>query len=53
MTARLQTATTGGPVLLRTNLNTGHGAGTPLEDEIDEAADVMAFLVKELGMTMK
>lgn len=53
MTARLQAATVGGPVLLRTNQNTGHGAGTPLEDEIDEAADVMAFLVKELGLTTK
>jgi prolyl oligopeptidase PreP (S9A serine peptidase family) len=40
-------------VLLRTNQNTGHGAGTPLEDEIDETADVMAFVVNELGVTMK
>ena len=53
MTARLQAATTGGIVLLRANANTGHGAGTPLEDEIDETADVWAFLVKELGLTVK
>ena len=53
MTARLQAATTGGRVLLRTNEKTGHGGGTPLEDEIDETTDVMAFLVKELGLTVK
>ena len=53
MTARLQAATTGGRVLLRTNEKTGHGGGTPLEDEIDETTDVMAFLVKELGLTLK
>jgi prolyl oligopeptidase len=50
MTARLQAATSGGIVLLRTNENTGHGMGTPLEDQIDEQADVLSFYVKELGL---
>lgn len=53
MTARLQAATSGGVVMLRVNENTGHGIGTPLEDEIDEQADVYAFLAKELGIQVK
>ena len=53
MTARLQAATSGGVVMLRADANTGHGAGTPLEEEIDQAADVYAFVVKELGLTVK
>ena len=53
MTARLQAATTGGRVLLRTNENTGHGMGTPLEDEIDETADWLSFVANELGLTVK
>jgi prolyl oligopeptidase len=51
MTARLQAATTGGPVMLRASEGTGHGIGTPLEDEIDEQTDVYTFLAKELGLT--
>jgi prolyl oligopeptidase len=49
MTARLQAATTSGhPVLLRTSGDTGH-LGSPLSVEIDEDADVYAFLFHELG----
>lgn len=51
MTARLQAATTGGPVMLRASEGTGHGIGKPLEDQIDEQADVYAFLMNELGMS--
>ncbi len=51
MTARLQAATAGGPVMLRASEGTGHGIGTPLEDEIEEQADVYTFLMKELGVT--
>lgn len=49
MTARLQAATTSGhPVLLRTSGDTGHGIGSPLSSEIEENADVYAFLFHEL-----
>lgn len=51
MTARLQAATAGGPVMLRASEGTGHGIGTPLEDEIEEQADVYTFLMKELGVS--
>jgi prolyl oligopeptidase len=51
MTARLQAATTSGhPVLLRTSGDTGHGIGSPLSAEIEENADVYAFLFHELGV---
>ena len=53
MTARLQAATTSGlPVLLRTSGNTGHGMGTPLDERVEQAADVHAFLVEQLGMAV-
>lgn len=51
MTARLQAATKGGPVLLRASEDTGHGGGTPLEEEIEQHADVYSFLARELGLT--
>jgi prolyl oligopeptidase len=51
MAARLQKATTSGrPVLLRTNAASGHGLGTALSHVIDELADVLAFLERELGV---
>ncbi|UQA62857.1 prolyl oligopeptidase family serine peptidase [Polyangium aurulentum] len=53
MTARLQAATTGGVVLLRASEGTGHGAGTPLDEQIEQIADVYAFLFKELGIEFK
>jgi prolyl oligopeptidase len=50
MTARLQAATSSGhPVLLRTSADTGH-IGSPLSAEIEENADVYAFLLHELGV---
>jgi prolyl oligopeptidase len=56
MTARLQAATSASPndapILLRTSGDTGHGAGTPLSERISQAADVNAFLMKQLGVTM-
>jgi len=49
MTARLQDATSSGyPVLLRTDSDTGHGMGTPLSAEIDETTDMLAFLFHEV-----
>jgi prolyl oligopeptidase len=50
MTARLQASGTKRPVLLRTSADTGHGMGTPFSAEIDEAADIYAFLFHELGV---
>ncbi|WP_438008187.1 prolyl oligopeptidase family serine peptidase [Sorangium sp. So ce321] len=51
MAARLQAATSGsGPILLRASGSTGHGLGTPLSAQIEEQADVLTFLFKELGL---
>lgn len=52
MTARLQTASSSSnPILLRTEAAAGHGIGTALSTQIEEEADVYAFLVDQLGMT--
>jgi prolyl oligopeptidase len=52
MTARLQAATSSDhPILLRASADTGHGIGTPLNAEIEEDADMFAFLMHELRMT--
>jgi prolyl oligopeptidase len=51
MTARLQAVNgSSTPILLRTSGNTGHGAGTPLSEQIDEQSDIDAFLFHELGI---
>ena len=51
MTARLQAAMADArPILLRASADTGHGMGTPLNAEIEEDADIYAFLMNELGM---
>ncbi|HEY6065008.1 MAG TPA: prolyl oligopeptidase family serine peptidase, partial [Thermoanaerobaculia bacterium] len=42
--ARLQAATTGGPVLIRVEMKAGHGAGKPVSKLIEEDADILAFL---------
>ncbi|HSL42261.1 MAG TPA: prolyl oligopeptidase family serine peptidase [Anaerolineales bacterium] len=48
MAAALQSASESGkPVLLRTS-TTGHGIGTPLDEQIAEDADVFAFLASQL-----
>ncbi len=52
MAARLQAANPSGePVLLRTTLDTGHGMGTALDEQIRESADVFAFLFDRLGIS--
>ena len=49
--ARLQEYQAGDkPVLIRIETKAGHGAGKPTSKQIDYAADVLAFLVKELNM---
>ncbi len=53
MTARLQAASPGGTVLLRTSGSTGHGGGTPLSARIDQTTDWMAFVFHELGVEYK
>lgn len=39
------------PVLIRIDVNAGHGAGKPLSKTIDEWTDVWAFVFQNLGMT--
>ncbi|WP_243383187.1 prolyl oligopeptidase family serine peptidase [Geothrix alkalitolerans] len=50
-TATLQAAQAGpAPILTRIETSAGHGAGKPTAKVIEERADVLAFLVKNLGM---
>jgi prolyl oligopeptidase len=50
-TARLQAASSSkAPVLLRTSSNTGHGIDSSLDEQIEEGADVWAFLFTQLGL---
>jgi prolyl oligopeptidase len=49
MAARLQAATTGGPVLLRTEAG-GHGMGASLDERVRQSTDIYAFLVHHLGV---
>lgn len=54
MTARLQAASSSGaPTLLRTSSDSGHGAGTPLDERIEQEVDVLAFVFKELGVKVQ
>lgn len=49
--AALQAAQSGdAPALIRIETRAGHGAGKPTTKLIEEAADVLAFLAKALGM---
>jgi prolyl oligopeptidase len=49
MTARLQAAGAG-LVLLRTSAASGHGFGTPLDEQIEAEVDTRAFLFDRLGI---
>ena len=52
--ARLQEATSGiaaGPILMRVETRAGHGAGKPTSKQIDEQADLYAFLFHYLTGT--
>lgn len=40
------------PILIRIETRAGHGAGKPTAKIIEEAADEMAFVVKELGVSL-
>ncbi|GAA0718794.1 prolyl oligopeptidase [Halorubrum trapanicum] len=50
MTARLQHEAAGGPFLLRTKAETGHGVGKPASMIVDEQTDSWAFLYERLGV---
>lgn len=51
--ATLQAAQAGpAPILIRIETSGGHGAGKPLSKTLDESADMLAFLVKSLNITM-
>jgi len=53
MTARLQAATASEhPILLRLEQQAGHGAGKPLGKQIAQYADELAFLFRELQITV-
>lgn len=52
--ARLQDYNKGNnPVLIRIETNAGHGAGKPTNKVIEEAADIWAFIMYNLGMPYK
>ena len=51
MIARLQAATSGGPVYLSTNAHAGHGIGSALSIRVGQWADQNAFLFDQLGLT--
>ncbi len=54
MAARLQAASSSGlPILLRQSSSSGHGIGTALSEEIEQNADVFAFLFTQFGMEYK
>ncbi|HEV3363119.1 MAG TPA: prolyl oligopeptidase family serine peptidase, partial [Acidimicrobiia bacterium] len=50
MTAALQAASTGGPVLLRVEENAGHGGADLVSSAVAKAVDYYAFLFDQLGM---
>jgi prolyl oligopeptidase len=50
MTARLQAATASkNPVLLRVELDAGHGIGSTRSQRDNETADIMAFILWRTG----
>ena len=50
MTAALQAASTGGPVLLRIEAHAGHGGAGKVSTSVAKTTDVDAFLFAQLGM---
>lgn len=52
MIARLQAATSGGPVYLSSSEHAGHGMGSALSIRVGQWADQYAFLFDQLGMTL-
>jgi len=50
MAARMQSEADGGPFLLRTKSDTGHGVGRPTSMIVDEQVDGWTFLYDALGV---
>ena len=49
--AELQAKQTGkNPVLIRIETNAGHGAGTPVSKQIEQATDVFSFILYNMGI---
>lgn len=49
----LQAAQAGAaPILIRIETRAGHGSGKPTDKAIEERADMYAFLLRELEMTL-
>lgn len=53
MTARMQAASPSSITLLRTSYDSGHGMGTPLNERVEQAADVNSFLFWQLAVEVK
>ena len=54
MAARLQAASSSGrPILLRTTDKAGHGMGSSLDETVSLKADQFAFLLEQLGVTVR
>jgi prolyl oligopeptidase len=52
--AELQSKAQGkNPILIRIDVNAGHGAGKPTSKTIDEWADIWTFTFYHLGMGLK
>lgn len=52
--AALQAAQAGrSPVLIRIDTQSGHGVGKPTAKQIEEAADMAAFLIQHLGVELR
>jgi prolyl oligopeptidase len=50
--AELQAKQTGtNPVLIRIEVNAGHGAGKPISKTIQENADIQAFTLYNMGIS--
>ncbi|MFO0619406.1 MAG: prolyl oligopeptidase family serine peptidase [Polyangiaceae bacterium] len=52
MVARMRAANPDGTVYLRISGNTGHGFGTPLDEQIDQTVDFYAFLFSQVGASL-
>ena len=50
MAAALQAATTGGPVRLRIERNSGHGGADKVSAQVSQSADELAFLMDAVGL---